>query len=479
MAKKQRQQTVVYDGSDKPMPYDDRLEDSVLGSIISDEGSYGKVCDVLDESCFYGSFNKKVWEAICACSEEGKSIDLFTVANKVAAITENNDVGSIHIQVSMLAAKGEWLGLRSHAEILQELSKKRKLILLGAQLISGGSETSTEASYLLGAAQAAISDISLGGGRETFTLKSIFTDIYKGINLNFDDEYREKRMTETGFRELDKMHSFSPGNLVVIAAYPSHGKTSLATTIAVNATRKTKKVGFFSMEMTDDEIAARVLSIRTGIPSNRILYEKLNSEEVAKIDAAMGEAESLGYAENLIIDPSKGYTIEALTASINSMKQRFDVDGIVVDYLQLMDSSSRESSREEELAKAARGLKNAAGQHGIWVCLLSQLSRNGNQTQEPNVNLLRGSGQILEAADTVLLLYQPIKDNANFPEPFKNVSTKGTALVKIAKGRNSGTGAFVCGFNPEATRFYDMDELPYYNNTQQQALPQRPEAIPF
>ena len=461
------------------MPYDEHLEQSVLGSLISDANSYGKVCEVLDTDCFYTSFHKKVWEAICACAKEGKGIDIFTVANKVAALTENNDIGTVHINISMLAAKGEWLGLRTHAELLQEYSKKRKLILLGAQLMDGGAETYTESSFLLGAAQKAISDIALGGGRESFSLKTLFADLHKGISLNLDDEYREKRMTYTGFSELDKMHSFSTGSLVVVAAYPSHGKTSLATTIAVNAARAGTKVGFFSMEMSQKEIAARILSIRTGVPSNRILYEKLNTDEMARIDAAIGEASSLGYADNIIIDPSKGYTIEALAASINSMKQRFDLDGIVVDFLQLMDSSSSTSGREEELAKAARGLKNAAGQHGIWVCLLSQLSRNGYQTQEPNVNLLRGSGQILEAADTVLLLYQAIKDNANYPKPFENVRTTGTAMVKIAKGRNSGTGAFICGFSPEATRFYEMDELPCVERESPIRPQSRPEHIPF
>lgn len=142
------------------------------------------------------------------------------------------------------------------------------------------------------------------------------------------------------------------------------------------------------------------------------------------------------------------------------MKMKYDITGIVVDYLQILNVNMRNTNKEQQMGDVARRLKNIAKELNIWVLALSQLSRN-KEDPTPSMARLRDSGQIAEAADTVMLIYRPeFYGKTSYPSGFNNVSVKGTALIDIAKGRNIGTMKFICGFNAPTTLFYDLDSVP-------------------
>ena len=239
--------------------------------------------------------------------------------------------------------------------------------------------------------------------------------------------------TPTGFREIDRRGGLVPTDLIVIAGGTSQGKTSLATSIAVNAMRAGRKVAFYSMEMDRRQICARILAEKTGASSRAILSGNL----------------------------SDGQYVDSILASMRVMKARHGIAGAVVDYLQILNvnTKSRSDSAEQILADAARRLKNIAKDLGIWVIALSQLNRNGAESQPPALSRLRSSGQIAEAADVVMLLWRPeaYGGSVRFPEPFDQCGTRGMAMVDVAKGRSMGTFRFLCGFDGETTRFYDVD----------------------
>lgn len=247
-----------------------------------------------------------------------------------------------------------------------------------------------------------------------------------------------------------------PSDLVIIAGESSHGKTSFATSITLNAVQNGSRIAFYSMEMTAQQMMARMTAIKSGVSSNRILYNPLSPKEIGDVDRAIGEIMSA--KGNLYMDDRSTSNIETIISSIRTHKIRNNIHGAVIDYLQILNVNMRNTNKEQAMADVARRLKNLAKDLGIWIIALSQLNRADG---EPNINRLRDSGQIAEASDVVMLVYRPEKNGvAKYAPPFENIDVRGTALVDIAKGRNIGVGKFVCGFHGATTSFYDLDALP-------------------
>ena len=241
----------------------------------------------------------------------------------------------------------------------------------------------------------------------------------------------------------------------MIAAESSQGKTSLAMNIATNAAMQGARVAVYSMEMSRMQLAARMVSGESDVSSSSILYHRLSE---AQYLSATEAANRLAVAK-IFFDDRATSSMGNILASIRHLKRKENIDGAVVDYLQLLSLSQRSGSTDEQaLAEYARQLKNIAKELGIWVIALSQLNRD-KLNPEPNNNRLRGSGQILEAADVVMLLYRPeVYNKDRYPEPFQYVKTEGTAMITISKGRNIGLMQFIVGFDARHTRFYDIDE---------------------
>ena len=450
---------------DKPLVNDLKAEQYVIGSLLIDPMAYTLVSQYLDEECFYDPTCRNTWVAVDGLAKRGVPIDIITVSLELEK--RKSGVTSLDL-MSLSSDVASSAHIEFHAIRLQDLGRRRKLWKVGQQLskVALSEETDTADAH-----QEAIESISnvFEKAHDVFTL----TDAMKSLN---DIMVKNASVgsvttgTKTGMDKFDEKGGLQKSDLVIVAGETSQGKTSLALCMTRNAIEHDAKVAFYSMEMTKEQLTARLLSAKTNIPANNILYSgSLAPSELRLIDEARGNLPG----ENLFFDDKSTSNIESILLSIRMLKMQKDIDGAVVDYLQILNVNSKSTSfsREQAMGDAARRFKNLAKELNIWIIALSQLSRDST-CPEPNLNRLRDSGQIGEAADVVILVYRAEYYNRAYPAPFDNKDdypTDGTAMIDIAKGRNIGTFKFFMGFNKSTTNFFktnliqDEIDVPFEN----------------
>lgn len=302
-------------------------------------------------------------------------------------------------------------------------------------------------------------------------LKSIFCDtsvsvttlydsikgLYDIVNRNLQAD-KPTTGTPTGFPKIDNKGGLQPSDLVIVAGSTSQGKTSFATSVILTAIKAGSKVAFYSMEMTRQQLTARLASVESGIPANELLYSRLDNEKISMLDKGIGKLYD-DCGKGLFFDDRSTSNIDMIIASIRSMKIKYEINGAVIDYLQILNVNMKGTNKEQQMGEVARRLKNLAKELNIWIIALSQLNRD-SQNPEPSTDRLRDSGQIAEAADTVILIYRPEVYGKPYPKPFHECSTKGTAMINISKGRNIGIGRFICGFDSNTAHFYNLENVP-------------------
>jgi len=256
----------------------------------------------------------------------------------------------------------------------------------------------------------------------------------------------------TGFRQLDKFTGgWQNGDLIVIAAEPSQGKTSLILSFSRTASFAGKKGAIYSLEMTLLQLTGRLISMETKISSKKILLTPLSPFDIKRVE----EGISVLAPMPLYVDDNVNNSLESICMSIRRMKLKFGIEYAVVDYIQNIRELPGKNE-EGSLGLITKTLKNLAKELDISIFALSQLSRN-KEKPLPTVNRLRGSGQIEETADIIITIYRPeYYQISSYPEPFENESVEGTAMITIAKGRNIGTGAFIANFEKQITLFSDI-----------------------
>lgn len=258
---------------------------------------------------------------------------------------------------------------------------------------------------------------------------------------------------KTGIKQWDKhTGGLQPSDLVVIAGETSQGKTSLSLSIAYNvAINENAKVAIFSLEMSELQLTSKLVSIETKISSKRLMFSQLQGYERDEFDARLGKLRE----SSIYIDDCKSSNIDYIVAGIKVAHMQFGIQVAVIDYLQLIKDNTKKSD-ESEIASNTRRLKNIAKELNITVILLSQLRRADKP--EPTINRLRGSGQIEEAADLVVMLWRPSLFNIQTYDEYCPIrNTQGTAEVIIAKGRNYGVGKFWLHFDENLTYFSNLD----------------------
>lgn len=429
---------------------DPKAEQYVIGSLLVDPTAYTLVSQYLDEDCFYDPMCRDIWKAVDNMGKQGMPIDVISVSAELCKQKSNVtalDLMNISAQIASSAH------VEYHAIRLQDLGRRRKLWVVGQQLSKVGL---SEEILTADAHQEAIE--SIGGVFEkadgVFTLDDAMNSLNE-IMVKNATVGGVTTGTKTGMERFDEKGGLQKSDLIIVAGETSQGKTSLALCMTRHAIENGAKVAFYSMEMTKEQLTARLLSAKTNIPANNILYSgSLAPSEIRMIDDARGKLPG----ENLFFDDKSTSNIDSILLSIRMLKMQKDIDGAVVDYLQILNVNSRSTSfsREQAMGDAARRFKNLAKELNIWIIALSQLSRDSN-CPEPNLNRLRDSGQIGEAADVVILVYRAEYYNRAYPAPFDNKDdypTDGTAMIDVAKGRNIGTFKFFMGFNKNTTNFF-------------------------
>lgn len=434
----------------QPLVNDPKAEQYVIGSLLVDPTAYTLVSQYLDEDCFYDPMCRDIWKAVDNMGKQGMPIDVISVSAELSKQKSNVtalDLMNISAQIASSAHVGY------HAIRLQDLGRRRKLWVVGQQLSKVGL---SEEILTADAHQEAIE--SIGGVFEkadgVFTLDDAMNSLNE-IMVKNATVGGVTTGTKTGMERFDEKGGLQKSDLIIVAGETSQGKTSLALCMTRHAIENGAKVAFYSMEMTKEQLTARLLSAKTNIPANNILYSgSLAPSEIRMIDDARGKLPG----ENLFFDDKSTSNIDSILLSIRMLKMQKDIDGAVVDYLQILNVNSRSTSfsREQAMGDAARRFKNLAKELNIWIIALSQLSRDSN-CPEPNLNRLRDSGQIGEAADVVILVYRAEYYNRAYPAPFDNKDdypTDGTAMIDVVKGRNIGTFKFFMGFNKNTTNFF-------------------------
>lgn len=423
---------------------------------------------------------KKVWRT-------GAFPDIMSVMKQIMEDKLPNDIRNILIDIS-----GSYVSsviIEQYVAILKGESLGRKLMNLCNVTIHRLMEDENVADTL---------DLLVKqlGALAMNTDKEKVVEVCEVVNNVTDriDENRKEQQDNslpgipTGFPRYDfTTGGFHPGNLVVIGGDNSQGKTSLALSIALFALKMGRKSAIYSLEMTNEELVARMLSMELNVPgltSNKILYNKLSDEDVKNIHLNKHKISDLP----LYFDDRSKSSLDNIIRSATLNVPKYKLDFIVIDYLQILSFSKKGQTTEEVLSEATRRLKQLAIDLKICVILLSQINRDKNDP-EPQKNRLKGSSGIEANADNIILVYRPevYGKNLTYSQPeYKDVSPINTALIKVAKGRNIGIFDFIVGFDGEHTRFYALDEysLPSirnnnFNNTPQPQQEEEQKFVPF
>ena len=455
----------MHEGMPQPLPssaiqvHDDECEKFVLGTAMVKENALAEIRNFVTEDSFYISAHQAIWRAIVSLDDKGTPPDIVTVLGELQSmgITEITPFEIAKISANVVIGSAI-----PHAMRLRDLAARRKMWLLGHKLVSAGSTEVDNIDDVREYLNSSVESMFAETEESVYTLEDTVKELYENIKLNMSGGHNITG-TPTGFAKLDEKGGLHPSDLVIVAGESSQGKTSLANSIVLHAIQKGAKVAFYSMEMTRVQLTARLASMMSGVSSSDLLYSsKLTEWQLSQFDSAIGAL--MGYS--LYFDDKSTSNIEGILASIRAMKHKYDIDGVVVDYLQILNVNSKNSNKEQAMADAARRLKNIAKDLDIWVVALSQLNRD-SQNPAPNLNRLRDSGQIAEAADMVMFVYRPEYYGKSFPEPFENEPTKGMAMIDVAKGRNIGTMRFLARFHAPMTLFEDYKQESLYPDTEE------------
>lgn len=446
---------------DKILVNDLHCEQQVLGILLTYPSLYYEVSDLINEKYFYHAPHAIVFRAIQSLMNEGEDADFINTSAWLQRHEPKANVDKM-LLLDLMESVISTAQLHTYCLRLRELWMRRELWKLAQQLMSVGYSEQVE---IQTAKQEAIEAIAALDERPDTCIKSakeVLKTLCDIVEANLSG--KRKSGISTGFKWLDGKGGLQRSDLMVIAAEFSQGKTSFAIDLCVNAARSGYPCVFYSTEMISHQLMARIVASHSGLSSRVIMQEKITPEQKKYYDGAVELVQGLP----VYFDDTATLNIERIIASIRTMVRKKNVAVAFVDYLQVLQTNekNRNQSEEQFYGVVARRLKNLAKELNICIVLISQLSRD-KRTVEPTLSRVRGSGQIAEAADMVLLIYRPEAYNTHYSGDYREVCTHGTALIRLAKGRNVGTGEFICGFNPATTHFFDLAVVPKGNSQQQ------------
>lgn len=474
-------------------------EIAVIGCLLWDNKSYEKIADFLIEDHFIDLNNKNIFKTIKRLLDKNILVTPITLKNYL----EENDKDSFDNYTYLNQIKDSAPSTQNayqYARLLYDLHIKRSLIGIGKNIIQDtiSNEEDLEGINLIENAENDLYNLSQTGSSDR--KYSLFGEsLKKAIDVIDQSFKREGKIAglPSGLKDLDKkLGGFHNSDLIIIAGRPSMGKTALGTNIAFNAAKKFKekedefgnkttidggKIAFFSLEMSSEQLATRVLAEQSKISSDKMRKAELNKEDFKKIAKVSSELENL----NLVIDDNPILTIPSLRARARRLKRLYDIDMIIIDYLQLMSGSQnvRNDGRVQEISEITRGLKAIAKELNIPIIALSQLSRQVEQREDkrPLLADLRESGTIEQDSDVVMFIFresyylermEPIKkpdeQNDRYNERHQRwrelcESRYNIADIIIAKQRHGPTGAIKTHFDPNFTKFSDLTRTEYDN----------------
>ena len=441
-------ETAIDYGS-RTMPHDDVAEQSVLGGMLLSKDAIADVVESLRASDFYKPAHETIYEAILSLYGHGSPADAITVADELKKRGELTRVGGASYIHTLIASVPTAANAQYYAEIVKEHAIMRRLIEAGTKIAQLGYANETEVDTLVDQAQAEIYAVTDGNAKEDYvSFSEALEETINEIDANSnrpDGVYG----VPTDFIEFDELTGgLHGGQMIVIAARPGVGKSTLALDIARSAAiHHQMTTVFFSLEMSRTELAMRILSAEGKISMGRLKKGDLETEGWTNLATLQGRIDSAP----LFIDDSPNMTLMEIRAKCRRLKQRNDLKLVVLDYLQLMSSGKKVESRQQEVSEFSRSLKLLAKELDVPVIALSQLNRGSEQRTDkrPMVSDLRESGSIEQDADMVILLHREDMYNPDSERV-------GEADMIIAKHRGGPTRTIPLAFSGKYSRFNNM-----------------------
>jgi replicative DNA helicase len=452
-------QLFIYNGTmEKIPPHDLDAEQSVLGSMMLSKDGIALVAGKLKPSYFYREANSNIFNAIVELYKHNEPVDLVTVSAQLKKMDKLEESGGRSYLAEIVDYVPTSANVEKYGEIVQEKALARALIDAGSNIISDSFDNTQEVDTVLENAQKSIMDISKERISDDFikldtVLKSVFDNIQ-----SLNDGEDKILGVPSGFPDFDTITSgFQSSDLVILAARPAMGKTTLALNFATNAAVKHKiPVAIFSLEMPKEQLAMRLLASESKLDMSRLKTANLHEHEYKNLMLGMG---NLSEAP-IFIDDTPGISPLELRAKTRRLQGEADVKLIIIDYLQLMRSGKRRvESRFQEISEIVREVKGFAKESNIPIIALSQLSRAVEQRSAddrvPRLSDLRESGEIEQTADIVLFIH---RDDYYERQDSNNPAQASKTELVIAKHRNGPTGTVSLSFQKDISKFRSFTE---------------------
>jgi replicative DNA helicase len=443
----------VVAAAERTLPHNLEAERSVLGAILVHNDAFNLAAQVIDAADFYRDAHRRIFDRMVALNERHQAIDFVTLKEELSRSGDLDEVGGPAYVASLADGVPRATNVEYYARIVKEKATLRNLIYAANKILSNAYEADQESDLILDEAESAIFSVADDRLKAGFVpMRDLVKESFPKIELLFE----QKRLitgVPTGFVDLDTMtRGFQKGDLVIIAARPSMGKTSLVLNIAQYVALQPDQgaVGVFSLEMSKESLFLRLLTSEAQIDSHRLMSGAIGQKDYSRISHAL---ETLS-AMKLHIDDTANISVLEMRAK--SRRLQADQKGLsllIVDYIQLMSGRGRFENRTLELASISRSLKGLAKELGVPVVVLSQLSRapEARSDHRPQLSDLRESGALEQDADVVLMIY---REDAYNRDP--NHPDAGTAELIVAKQRNGPTGVVRLAFLREQTRFANL-----------------------
>jgi replicative DNA helicase len=437
--------------AERTLPHNLEAERSVLGAILVHNDAFNLAAQVIEPADFYRDAHRRIFDKMITLNERNHAIDFVTLKEELARAGELDEVGGPAYVASLADGVPRATNVEYYAKIVKEKATLRNLIYAANKILTNAYEADQESALILDEAESAIFSVADDRLKAGFVpMKELVKESFPKIEQLFEQK-RFITGVPTGFVDLDEMtRGLQPGDLIIVAARPSMGKTSLVLNISQYvAAQPDLVVGFFSLEMSKESLFIRLLTSEAQIDSHRLMSGAIGQKDYSRISHALETLSSM----KLYIDDTASIGVLEMRAKCRRLQAEHGLNLIVVDYIQLMSGRGRFENRTLELAAISRSLKGLAKELSVPIIVLSQLSRapEARADHRPQLSDLRESGALEQDADLVGLIY---RDDVYNKDP--NNPDAGTAELIIAKQRNGPTGTVRLAFLREQTRFANL-----------------------
>lgn len=436
------------------------LEEAVLGGLLLEQNALSAVVDFIKPEVFYLEAHKKIYSAIQDLFAKQKPIDLLTVTNELKNKGDLEVVGGAYYVAQLTRRVASAANIEYHARIVVQKYIQRRLIEISSEITKDAFDDTIDVFDMLDKAEQKLFSVSENNLRRDHSdMLTLVSEAVKYIEKAKDSD-GSYRGVPSSFSELDRITSgWQKSDLVVLAARPGMGKTAFVLSMARNIAVMLKRaVAVFSLEMSAIQLVTRLISSETRLPADKLKKGDLKEHEWQQLNSRLN---NLMHAP-LYIDDTPALTIFELRAKARRMKQQYNIELIVIDYIQLMQGGVDKGNREQEISNISRSLKSLAKELDIPIIALSQLNRSVETrtgTKKPILSDLRESGAIEQDADMVLFIYRP--EYYKFDQLEDGTPSAGVAQLIIAKHRNGAIGEINLRFNANYAQFTDFDEINY------------------